>query len=170
MTLGVWQVSWAYTQPCELVAQLSGPDYEVKPKRMAMMQSPSFWPEGQSPTLLGRNGVWFIYQGRSPWFAVDACAPQRMSVNGQSVMRVPVVLNLRTGVNAVVTSRFVIKVRRQRDLEQLSARYGFNLITRLPNRFTAVFDVGTPASYDSLLETLDRDRDIEYALPIVSEP
>jgi hypothetical protein len=169
----VWPFSvQAYTQPCELVAQLAGAQYQVQPNRMATLQPPDLCqakPQ-RAPALLQRNGAWFVYQSKQPWFKRDACAPFRQTVDGQTVTWVPVVLNRQTGVNAVVTSRFVIKVRKQRDLEVLSRRYGFNLITRLPNRFTAVFDVGEPASYDALLETLDRDRDVEYAVPIVSEP
>ncbi|MDR9498901.1 MAG: hypothetical protein RI556_06980 [Hydrogenovibrio sp.] len=172
-----WMLVWpfsanAYTQPCELVAQLAGAPYQVQPDRMATLQPPDLWqaqPQ-RAPALLQRNGAWFVYQSERPWFERDACAPFQQAVDGQTVTWVPVVLNRQTGVNAVVTSRFVIKVRKQRDLEVLSRRYGFNLITRLPNRFTAVFDVGQPASYDALLETLDRDQDIEYAVPIVSEP
>lgn len=159
----------AYTQPCQTVAQMAGEVYQPKPHRAALLLPPEQLPQNDWE-LLTRNGVWFVYEASEPWFGLKTCAPRQIKVKGQTTRVMPVLLNQKTGVNAVVVGRFVIKVRRPEQLEGLSPRYDMALVTRLPNRFTAVFDVGTRVSFDQLLQTMDRDVAIEYAAPIVSEP
>lgn len=55
----------------------------------------------------------------------------------------------------------------------MAQRYGFKLISGLPNRFTAVFDVnaqvGSTLDYDAILRKLDRDKDIKTVMPVLIE-
>lgn len=160
----------AFTEACQLVAQMAGPSYDNKPNRFGSMQSPDEMPEGLNVQLVGRNGGWFIYQGDTAWFDVDHCAPIMNSVGSHSIEMVPVLLNKETGHNAVINGIFLIKTYRQEHIDLIAKRYGFQKVSPLPNRFTAVFDVKPQTSYDHLIETLDRDRDIEFAAPLLSEP
>ncbi|MDG4811996.1 hypothetical protein P8629_03150 [Hydrogenovibrio sp. 3SP14C1] len=157
---------YAFTEACQLVAQMAGPSYENKPNRFGSMRSPSEMPSELGAQFIGRNGGWFIYQGKTAWFDVDHCAP----IVSASVEMVPVLLNKKTGHNAVINGIFLIKTYRQEHIDLIAARYGFQKVSPLPNRFTAVFDVKPQTSYDHLIETLDLDRDIEFAAPLLSEP
>lgn len=160
----------AFTEACQLVAQMAGPSYENKPNRFGSMQSPDEMPKALDAQLIGRNGGWFIYQGDTAWFDVDHCAPIIHSVGSHSVEMVPVLLNKQSGHNAVINGIFLIKTYRQEHIDLIAERYGFQKVSPLPNRFTAVFDVKPQTSYDHLIETLDQDRDIEFAAPLLSEP
>lgn len=160
----------AFTEACQLVAQMAGPSYENKPDRFGSMRAPSEMPSELDAQLIGRNGGWFIYQGKAAWFDVDHCAPIVSAIGSRSVEMVPVLLNKKTGHNAVINGIFLIKTYRQEHIDLIAARYGFQKVSPLPNRFTAVFDVKPQTSYDHLIETLDLDRDIEFAAPLLSEP
>lgn len=167
---GVSSGAWAFTEACQLVAQMAGKTYEAHPKRFGSLTAPQDMPSDIKATYLERNGVWFIYQADQDWFEVEACAPKTELYGDQSIEFVPVLLNRQSGQNAVVNGVFLIKTYREADIDLLESRYGFRKVTPLPNRFTAVFDVKPQASYDRLIETLDRDRDIEFAAPLLSEP
>lgn len=160
----------AFTEACQLVAKMAGPDYENKPNRFGSMQSPDDIPDEFGAQLIGRNGGWFIYQGKKAWFDMNHCAPNVKSSGTRVVEIVPVLLNKKTGHNAVINGIFLIKTYRQEHIDLIAKRYGFRKVSPLPNRFTAVFDVKPQTSYDHLIETLDRDRDIEFAAPLLSEP
>lgn len=160
----------AFTQACQLVAQMAGPDYQAKPKRFGSLTAPEDMPKSVEASFIERNGGWFIYQASKDWFDVDHCGPKAQTVGSMTYEFVPVLLNRRTGSNAVVNGVFLIKTYREEHIEQIAERYGFKMVSSLPNRFTAVFDVKPQVSYDKLIETLDRDRDVEFAVPLLSEP
>lgn len=160
----------AFTEACQLVAQMAGPDYQAKPKRFGSLTAPEDMPKSVEASFIERNGGWFIYQASKDWFDVDHCGPKAQTVGSTTYEFVPVLLNRRSGSNAVVNGVFLIKTYREEHIGQIAERYGFKMVTPLPNRFTAVFDVKPQVSYDKLIETLDRDRDVEFAVPLLSEP
>jgi hypothetical protein len=160
----------AFTEACQLVAQMAGPDYQAKPKRFGSLTAPEDMPKSVEASFIERNGGWFIYQASKDWFDVDHCGPKTQTVGSTTYEFVPVLLNRRSGSNAVVNGVFLIKTYREEHIGQIAERYGFKVVTPLPNRFTAVFDVKPQVSYDKLIETLDRDRDVEFAVPLLSEP
>lgn len=163
-------VAQAYTQACQLVAQMAGPAYQPKPNRFGSLTSPQDMPKSVEVTFLEQNGVWFIYQSSQDWFEKETCAPKTETIDTKTYEFLPVLLNKQTGQNAVINGIFLIKTYREKHIDMLESRYGFNKVSPLPNRFTAVFDVKPQASYDKLIETLDRDRDIDFAAPLLSEP
>lgn len=162
--------SWSYTQSCELVAKMAGENYEVRPNWFASLSSPSIVSRGLSGTVVERNGAWYIYEKTVDQFQQSECAPQRLGLEGQKIEIVPVLYNRDLHRSAVINGRFVIKVYRVRHLNQLAERYGFNKVSVLPNRFTAIFNVLPQKSYDHMIERLDLDRDVEWVAPVLSEP
>ena len=82
----------------------------------------------------------------------------------------PVLLNKMTGSNAVITGAFIVKTYRTRDLEKVMQRYGFKALSPLTNPQSMIVDVKPTKSYDLLIRALDRDKDVELALPLLSEP
>lgn len=161
----------AYTEPCQLVAQMAGAEYEARPNLFASLLPPSKFSEKASVSLVERNGAWFVYEGGGSWFNVDSCAPSILATLPEDAIEIiPVLINIKTGKSAVVTGLFLIKVYKEKHLGGIANRYHFKKISTLPNRFTAIFDVRPQTSYDALIEYLDRERDIEWIAPLLSEP
>ncbi len=52
----------AFTEACQLVAQMAGPDYQAKPKRFGSLTAPEDMPKSVEASFIERNGGWFIYQ------------------------------------------------------------------------------------------------------------
>lgn len=161
---------FAFTQPCERVAQIAGEDYEVRPNWFASLSAPADLLRGNTAGIVERNGAWYIYEVPVSPFKKEACAPKLWDVGKKQAEIVPVLYNRVLGKSAVINGRFVIKVYRVRHLNQLAKRYEINKVSVLPNRFTAIFDVRPQNSYDLLIEQLDRDRDVELVAPVLSEP
>lgn len=161
---------FAFTQPCERVAQVAGEDYEVRPNWFASLAAPVRVLKGGSGFLVERNGAWYIYEMPVSPFEKEGCIAKSWNAGGEQIEIVPVLYNRVLGKSAVINGRFVIKVYRVRHLNQLVKRYGFNKVSVLPNRFTAIFDVRPQNSYDLMIEQLDRDRDVEWVAPVLSEP
>ncbi|MDG6773653.1 hypothetical protein QCB45_04860 [Thiomicrorhabdus sp. ZW0627] len=161
---------FAFTQPCQLVAKMAGPAYENQPKRIASFTQMKEMPEEWNLTLLEQNGGWFVYETDQSWFDKETCAPVKKWHNNQSIEFSPVLLNRSTGRNAVITPSFIVKTYQKSDIDKISARYGFKLLTMLPRGGSAIFDVSGVTSYDRMLEELDRDKDVQVAAPVLSEP
>ena len=161
----------AYLYGCELVAQMAGPAYEIRNQRVASLLIPEQLPSEFQLTLLEQNGGWFIYQADTEWFSKTTCAPIIKQDLSQKVYEFsPVLFNRQTGMNAVINGSFLIKTYKEADIDKIAEQYGFVKVTQLPNRFTAIFDVKPQTSYDELLQRLDRDKNIQVAAPLLSEP
>lgn len=160
------QSAQAYLVACQLVAETAGKQYLAKPERFATITAPEDLPDAIKVTLIERNGMWFIYQADRDWFEREACAPRVV----KGIETVPVILNQHSGRNAVVNGAYLIKTWKVEDVDKLIDRYRFSKVTQLPNRFTAIFDTKPQASYDELIEILDRDKDIQLFAPLLSEP
>jgi hypothetical protein len=160
----------AFTGACQWVAKMAGPGYSVQPLKVASFTAPEELPEGLHLTLLERSGGWFVYQTQASWFTKETCAPVQKVVANTVFDFVPVLLNEATGRNAVVTSSFMLKTYRQGDIDKMAERYGFRLLTLLPSGNAAIFDVSGATSYDRMLEQLDRDKDVQFAVPVLAEP
>ncbi|WP_178861508.1 hypothetical protein [Thiomicrorhabdus cannonii] len=162
--------AFAFTEACQWVAKMAGPVYSVQPLRVASFTSPEELPETLHLALLERSGGWFIYQTEQAWFGKESCAPVQKVVAHQTFDFVPVLLNQSTGRNAVITSSFMLKTYQKNDIDKMAERYGFKLLTLLPSGNAAIFDVSGVTSYDRMLERLDRDKDVQFAVPVLAEP
>ncbi|MDG6777328.1 hypothetical protein QCB44_01275 [Thiomicrorhabdus sp. zzn3] len=160
----------AFNEACQLVAKMAGPAYVIQENRVASFTPPDKMPEEFELTLLEQNGGWFVYQTQQAWFDKETCALLHKPSDQGRFDFAPVLLNQSTGSHAVVTSSFMIKTYRKQDIEKMAERYHFRLLTLLPSGSAAIFDVGEVASYDRMLETLDRDKDVQVAAPLLSEP
>jgi len=156
----------AYLQACQLVAEKAGKSYQIKPNRFASIVSPEELPKSVPASLIERNGMWFIYQASDIQFEEQQCAPQK--TNGIEI--IPVIYNQTSGHNAVINGVFAIKTYNEKDIHLIADKYNVRKITQLPNRFTAIFDVKPQRSYDELIETLEKDKNIEKMIPLLSEP
>ena len=159
----------AFTQGCELVAQMAGPAYEVDNQKVASLIPPEKMPATIKINYLVRSGAWFIYQTDPSWFTKETCAPLNKAHRSSTFEFAPVIKNRKQGQYAVVTSSFMVKTYNKLDINKIAQRYGFKLLTELPSGGSAIFEVGSQVSYDRMLETLDRDKDIRYAAPVLSE-
>lgn len=157
--------SYAIQKACDRVAHQAGSHYVSQPDRFATFVAPEELPKELHANLIERSGLWFIYQSDRFQFDKSACAP----VDVRGIELVPVVLNERTGSNAVINGVFLIQTWHTGDVESLGARYGFRKITSLPNRFTAVFDSRPQKSYDDVVHRLSNDKDIQHFVPLLSE-
>lgn len=165
--------AWSYSEPCQLVAQMAGnKEYEQQPKRIASMTRPDNMPKEWQLSLLENHGAWFVYQTEVSWFTKERCAPiQKRVENHSSIVEfMPVLLNQKTGHNAVITGTFIIKTYRTRNLKEVIQRYQFKTLSPLPNPQSMIVDVKPTQSYDELIQALDRDKDVVLALPLLSEP
>jgi hypothetical protein len=144
--------------------------YQAQPNRLASLLPLDKMPAEWQLTQVESHGAWFIYKTEHPDLSYTLCAPLSRTFQTKSYEFMPVFLNKQTGVNAVLTGTFIIKSYQPEDLDKIVTRYGFKLLTRLPNPLTAIVDVLPQESFDSLLETLDRDKDVQFAVPILSEP
>lgn len=165
--------AWSFAEPCQLVAQMAGNnEYQQQPMRIASLNSAQQLPKQWNLQLLENHGAWYVYQTEKPWFSKEGCAPltKKSSLDGSTVLFMPVLLNKKTGHNAVITGTFIIKTYRQRDLAKVLKRYHFMPMSPLPNPNSMIVDVKPTDSYDLLIQTLDRDKDVELALPLLSEP
>jgi len=163
--------AWSYAEACQLVAQMAGnQEYQQKPGRIAVMAAPETLPTAWKLNLLEKHGGWFIYQTPEPWFGKKSCAPVVKQVSGRSLQFMPVLLNKLSGHNAVITGTFIIKVYRKRNLDEVMQRYGFRMLSTLPNPKSLIVDSKPTESYDVLIKQLDLDRDVILALPLLSEP
>lgn len=160
----------AFSGACRWVAKMAGPGYSAQPERVASFLAPEALPASLNLSLLERSGAWFIYQTPESWFSNETCAPVYKTVDKQSFEFAPVLLNAASGRNAVITPSFMIKTYQKADLEKMAERYGFQLLTLLPRGSAAIFDVGAVSSYDRMLEQLDRDKDVQFAAPVLAEP
>lgn len=170
LTLSLPVSAIAYSQSCQLVAQIAGSQYDTRAFWFASLSPPSKLNKKIKATLIERNGAWFVYKGEKDWFGLDYCASKQLKIKGEMIEVVPVLYNHQNGRSAVINGVFVIKVYRVSDLSMLSSRYGFKKVSTLPNRFTAIFDTRPQMSYDRMIERLDQDRDIEIVIPVLSEP
>lgn len=161
---------FAFTEPCQLVAKMAGPTYDNQPKRIASFTPNTEMPEEWNLTLLEQNGGWFIYQADESWFDKETCAPLKKWHQNKEIEFAPVLLNRTSGRNAVITPSFLVKTYQKADIDKIGERYGFKLLTLLPRGGSAIFDVSGVVSYDRMLEELDRDKDIQVAVPVLSEP
>lgn len=165
--------AWSFSQPCQLVAEMAGnKEYNQEPNRVASLNPPTDMPKQWNLNLLENNGAWYVYQTDKPWFTKETCAPltKKSLIDDSNVLFMPVLLNKKTGHNAVVTGTFIIKVYHKRDLQKVVKRYGFLPVSPLPNPESMIVEVRTTDSYDLLIQTLDRDKDVKLALPLLSEP
>ncbi|WP_127471101.1 hypothetical protein [Thiomicrorhabdus aquaedulcis] len=163
--------AWSFTQPCELVVKMADAKvYQAQPNRLASLLPLNKLPEEWQLTQLETHGAWFVYSTTHPDLSYTQCAPLSRLFNNKPYEFMPVFLNKQTGVNAVLTGTFIVKSYEADDLDKIVNRYGFKLLTRLPNPLTAIVDVLPQTSFDTLLETLDRDKDVQFAVPILSEP
>lgn len=150
---------------CELVAQLAGKDYVTSPQYAASMQ----YLAELNP--LTQVGVWQVYaypknaSNQSETF--QTCA--LIQLDGVEFFPV---LQMQNRF-AVINGLFMIKTHHEADIHRMAQRYGFKLISGLPNRFTAVFDVNAQVDstqdYDEILRKLDRDKDIQVVVPVLIE-
>lgn len=156
--------AWS-AEACRLVAQLAGSDYYTNPSLAASMTEPSRVANRFEFQPIDQVGVWHIYQTQhQAWWS--ACAPK----TEQGIEFYPVLEMPKWGQHAVVTGTFVIKTHRAEHIGQIETRYGFQQVSYLPNRFSAVFDVNPTDDYDRVLQKLDWDKDIETAIPVLIEP
>lgn len=163
--------SLAYNEPCQLVAQMAGnKEYKQQPYRMASMVSADEMPKALNLSHLETHGAWHVYQAQQPWMTKEQCAPVREFHGGLAYDFVPVVLNKATGHNAVITGTFIIKVYRRNHVNRVLQRYGFKVLSPLPNPESFIVDVRPRNSYDQLIRDLDKDKDVRFALPVLSEP
>jgi len=165
--------AWSYAEPCQLVAKMAGNhEYKQKPMRLATMTQPDEIPAEWHLSLIEQHGSWSIFQTNQAWFLKETCAPlsKRNEANGHIVEFMPVLLNLKTGSNAVITGTFIIKTYHKRDLDKVVQRYGFKELSPLPNPQSLIVDVKPTSSYDLLIRALDLDKDVDLALPLLSEP
>jgi hypothetical protein len=163
--------AWSFGEPCFEVATKAGAQiYQPEPKRIASLLSLAQLPKEFELTLLERNGAWHIYQTMKSWFSPGTCAPLQREYEGKVYDFMPVLLNKQSGSSAVVIGSLIIKTYQEEDLYTMESTYGFKMLTQLPNPRMAIFDVKPTTSYDVLLETLENDKDIEYAVPLFSEP
>lgn len=161
----------AFSEPCQLVAQMAGnKEYQQQPFRMASMTAESAMPKALQLTLLESHGAWHVYHSDTPWVAKEACAPITKHVAGKTVEFSPVILNKKTGHNAVVTGSFIVKIYRKQHWQKIMQKYGFKMLSPLPNPKAQIVDVKPTASYDLLIRELDLDKDVSLALPLLSEP
>lgn len=161
----------AYLLPCQLVTQMAGAEiYEAKLQRVASMSAPSDLPSEFNLELLERQGGWYVYHTPFAWFEKQTCGPQLKTFEQKRFQFMPVLLNKMTGRNAVLTGTFILKTYRTEHLQEVIDRYGFKMVTRLPKANTAIIDVKPIQSYDDMIETLDKDRDVDLIAPIMSEP
>lgn len=172
LTLGVLlPKAYGFSQACQLVAQMAGnQEYQQQPLRVASMVSPDRLPQDWGLTELERHGAWFVYKTPEPWMSKETCAPIEKWVGSDKVEFMPVLLNRQTGHNAVVTGAFIIKIYRKRHWEKVMQKYGFKMLSPLPNPRAMIVDVKPTDSYDLLIQALDRDKDVELGLPLLSEP
>ncbi|WP_321324789.1 hypothetical protein [Thiomicrorhabdus sp.] len=165
--------AWSFSEPCQLVAKMAGNnEYQQEPNRIASLNPPADIPKEWKLELLENHGAWYVYQTDKPWFTKENCAPltKKSLKDNSKVLFMPVLLNKKTGHNAVVTGTFIIKVYHKRDLPKVVKRYGFLPVSPLPNPESMIVEVRTTDSYDLLIQTLDRDKDVDLALPLLSEP
>lgn len=165
--------AWSYAESCQLVAKMAGNhEYKQKPMRLATMTQSDEVPLEWHLNLIEQHGAWSIYQTDQAWFLKETCAPitKRNVSNGRTIEFMPVLLNKKTGSNAVITGTFIIKTYRKRDLDKVIQRYKFKELSPLPNPQSMIVDVKPTKSYDLLIRTLDRDKDVDLALPLLSEP
>lgn len=150
---------------CELVAQLAGKHYVTSPQYAASMH----YQAELKP--LTQVGIWQVYaypqDSENQPTHFEACAPfKRAGVEFFPVLQ-------KQNQFAVVNGLFMIKTHREADIHRMAQRYGFKLISGLPNRFTAVFDVNAQVNstqdYDAILRQLDRDKDIQTVVPVLIE-
>lgn len=164
----------AYSESCQLVAHMAGnKEYVQKPMRVASLLPAHQLPANLSLRLLQNHGAWYIYRTPEPWFDKENCAPLNVEVTqgaSATLQFMPVLANLKTGNSAVVLGNFVIKVYREKHLQEVIDRYGFKTLSPLPNPESMIVDVKPTDSYDQLLLALDKDKDVELALPLLSEP
>jgi|GEM_PF-1489988 len=175
LTLGLMsfsQASMAFTESCQLVAKMAGPAYQTAPLKVGSFTAPETMPAEFKLDYLERSGAWFIYQSEQSWFGKESCAPLTKTTQAGKIFTVefsPVIKNSQESQFAVVTPSFMIKTYNKPDIDKMAQRYGFKLLTELPSGGAAIFDVSGQASYDRMLEILDRDKDIRYAAPVLSE-
>lgn len=163
--------AWSFGEPCFMVATKAGADiYQPKPKRIASLLPLASLPAEFELTLLERNGAWHIYQTVESWFTKETCAPLRKLYDDRVYDFMPVLFNKQSGSSAVIIGSLIIKTYQEDDLNTIESTYGFKKLTQLPNPRMAIFDVKPTTSYDLLLERLGNDKDIEFALPLFSEP
>jgi hypothetical protein len=163
--------AWSYGEPCFTVAVKAGEKtYQPEPKRIASLLPLALLPTEFELTLLERNGAWHIYETAESWFTADTCAPLQKVYNGKVYDFMPVLLNKQSGSSAVVIGSLIIKTYQEDDLHTMESTYGFKMLTQLPSPRMAIFDVKPTTSYDAVLEMLENDKDIEYAVPLFSEP
>ncbi len=172
LTLAAFSLNvFAFSEPCQLVAQMAGnQEYEQKPLRMASMVKPELIPGGWHLQFLESHGAWFIYQSEQAWIGKEQCAPLQKQIDGKTIEFMPVLLNKQSGHNAVITGTFIIRVYRKQHLQKVMQQYGFKMLSPLPNPRSVIVDVKPTASYDLLIRDLDKDKNIELALPLLSEP
>ncbi len=163
--------AWSFGEPCFTVAIKAGENtYKPVPKRIASLLPLASFPKEFELTLLERNGAWHIYETAESWFTADTCAPLQKVYNGKVYDFMPVLLNKQSGSSAVVIGSLIIKTYQEDDLHTMESTYGFKMLTQLPSPRMAIFDVKPTTSYDAVLEMLENDKDIEYAVPLFSEP
>ena len=157
LLVGLSLISHQAWSSCDLVKHLAGDDYKTAPLYAASVdKQPDF-------DAIAQVGIWFIYAhpDHQAWF--KHCAPmQRLQSTFYPVLQV-------ADQFAVINGLFLIKPHREQDIHLLEQRYGFNRVSGLPNRFTAVFDVNPVDDYDALIKRLDRDKDIERVVPVLIE-
>ncbi len=172
--IGLWLFSTtasSFSEPCQLVAQMAGnKEYQQKPMRVASMKPLHAIPEVFGLRHLESHGAWHIYQTPQPWMLKEQCAPFRKSAFGQTIWFSPVVLNKRTGHNAVITGSFIIKIYRKQHWNRVARKYGLTMLSPLPNPKSFIVDVKPTSSYDLLIKGLDLDKDVALGLPLLSEP
>ncbi|MEA3404404.1 MAG: hypothetical protein U9R28_01545 [Pseudomonadota bacterium] len=167
--MAVSHTSFAFTEACQFVAKMAGPAYETSSFNVASFTTPEQMPKAFELQSVDRSGAWFIYQTEAEWFTKETCAPLSKQYETQKVDFAPVLKNRSQGQYAVVTSSFMLKTYNKEDIHKMAERYGFRLLTLLPSGGAAIFDVSGETSYDRMLEILDRDKDIRYAAPVLSE-
>lgn len=161
----------AFSQPCQLVAQMAdSKTYKTKPLRVATMQAQGAVTQALNLTWLETHGAWHIYQTPTAWFDKQTCAPLTKAVMGKELEFMPVLLNQLSGHNAVITGAFIVKIYRKNHWQKVNEKYGFKVLSPLPNPKTMIVDVKPTNSYDLLIRALDKDKDVNLALPIFSEP
>ncbi|BBP45059.1 hypothetical protein THMIRHAS_04320 [Thiosulfatimonas sediminis] len=161
----------AYLLPCQLVTQMAGTEiYEAQLQRVASLLAPQDLPAELDLALLQRHGGWYIYHTPQVWFSKQTCGPLDKTFNDKHYAFMPVLLNKKTGNNAVLTGTFVLRTYRPEHLQEVIDRYGFKMVTRLPKDDMAIIDVKPIQSYDDMIEALDKDRDVDLIAPIMSEP
>jgi len=163
------QSALAFTEGCQLVAKMAGPAYETDALKVASFTPPDQMPDVFELDYLDRSGAWFVYQSEQTWFTKERCAPLSKTHKTMTFEFAPVIKNRKQGQHAVITPSFMIKTYNKPDIEKMAERYGFKLLTELPSGGSAIFDVSGQTSYDRMLEILDRDKDIRYAAPVLSE-